>query len=45
MHYVLVVLMAILGAMFPGFLVKAIKSTDKMKQMVLFLAHELFWEC
>ena len=29
MHYVLVVLMAILGAMFPGFLVKAIKSTDK----------------
>lgn len=29
MYYVLVVLMAILGAMFPGFLVKAIKSTDK----------------
>lgn len=29
MHYVLVVLMAILGAMFPGFLVKAIKSIDK----------------
>ena len=29
MHYVLVVLMAILGAMFPGFLVKAIKSNDK----------------
>ena len=29
MHYVLVVLMAILGAMFPGFLVKASKSTDK----------------
>lgn len=29
MHYVLVVLMAILGAMFPGFLVKAIKSADK----------------
>ena len=28
-HYVLVVLMAILGAMFPDFLVKAIKSTDK----------------
>ena len=28
MHYVLVVLMAILGAMFPGFLVKAIISTD-----------------
>ena len=29
MRYVLVVLMAILGAMFPGFSVKAIKSTDK----------------
>lgn len=31
MHYILVVLMAILGAMFPGFLVNAIKSTDKNK--------------
>ncbi len=45
MHYVLVVLMAILGAMFPGFLVKAIKSTDKNEADGALLAHELFWEC
>lgn len=36
MHYVLVVLMAILGAMFPGFLVKAIKSTDKNEADISF---------
>lgn len=29
MHYVLVVLMAILGAMFPGFLVKAMLGDEK----------------
>lgn len=45
MRGIIIVLMAILGVIFPKFLVKAIKSTDKMMLVEVFWVHRSLLEC
>lgn len=45
MRGIIIVLMAILGVIFPKFLVKAIKSTDKNDAVEVFWVHRSLLEC